>query len=60
MFKLKAALALMAAAFIAFGAACGGDDDTATEEGTQEVVYKPTPESVLFYPTLVAEEEGVR
>ena len=60
MFKLKAALALMAAAFIAFGAACGGDDDGGDgSEGTQEVVYNlPTPESVLFYPTLVAEELG--
>jgi NitT/TauT family transport system substrate-binding protein len=60
MFKLKAALALMAAAIIAFGAACGDDDDDGDgSEGTQEVVYNlPTPESVLFYPTLVAEELG--
>ncbi|HEX2129863.1 MAG TPA: ABC transporter substrate-binding protein [Solirubrobacterales bacterium] len=61
MFNLKAALVPIAAAIIAFGAACGDDDDDggAGGEGTQEVVYNlPTPESVLFYPTLVAEELG--
>ena len=60
MFSLKAVLALMAAAITALGAAaCGDDDDDGGSGGTQEVVYNlPTPESVLFYPTLVAEELG--
>ena len=61
MFNLKAVLVPIAAAIIAFGAACGDDDDDGGDggEGTQEVVYNlPTPESVLFYPTLVAEELG--
>jgi NitT/TauT family transport system substrate-binding protein len=62
-FSLKAVLALMAAAIVALGAACGDDDDDGGGGGggggTQEIVYNlPTPPSVLFYPTLVAEELG--
>jgi NitT/TauT family transport system substrate-binding protein len=61
---LKAVLALAAAAIVALGAGCGDDDDDAGGGGdggggTQEIVYNlPTPPSVLFYPTLVAEELG--
>ena len=60
MFNLKVVLAVMAAAIVALAAACGGnDDDGDGGGGTQEVVYNlPTPPSVLFYPTLVAEELG--
>jgi len=61
-FSFKALLAVLAAAFIAVGAGCGGDDDGGGDGGgggTQEIVYNlPTPPSALFYPTLVAEELG--
>jgi NitT/TauT family transport system substrate-binding protein len=64
-FSLKGVLAVMAAAIVAVGAGCGDDDDDGGgggdggAGGSQELVYNlPTPESVLFYPTLVAEELG--
>jgi NitT/TauT family transport system substrate-binding protein len=65
-FDLKAVPAVMAAALIALGAGCGDDDDDGggggdggSGGGTQGIVYNlPTPPSVLFYPTLVAEELG--
>jgi NitT/TauT family transport system substrate-binding protein len=61
-FSLKGLLAVMAAAIVAVGVGCGDDDDDGGGGGgggTQEIVYNlPTPESVLFYPTLVAEELG--
>jgi NitT/TauT family transport system substrate-binding protein len=61
--SFKAVLALLAAAILALGAGCGDDDDDGGGDGggggTQEIVYNlPTPPSVLFYPTLVAEELG--
>ena len=68
MSRLRAVLAVTAAGLIAIGAGCGGDDDEGggggdggggDSGGTQELVYNlPTPESALFYPTLVAEELG--
>jgi NitT/TauT family transport system substrate-binding protein len=62
-------LPVLAAATMAF-AACGDDDDDSAAEsaggGTAEVVYSlPTPESLEFYPPIVAdtlgffEQEGV-
>jgi NitT/TauT family transport system substrate-binding protein len=63
-FSFKAVLVLLAAAILALFAGCGDDDDDGGGDGndgggTQEIVYNlPTPESVLFYPTLVAEELG--
>jgi NitT/TauT family transport system substrate-binding protein len=61
--SFRAVLALLAAAILALGAGCGDDDDDGGGDGggggTQEIVYNlPTPPSVLFYPTLVAEELG--
>ena len=65
MFSFKALLALLAAAVMSVGVACGGDDEDgggggdSGGGGTQEIVYNlPTPPSALFYPTLVAEELG--
>ena len=66
MFSFKAVPAVLAAAVMAVGAGCGDDDDDGgggggggDGGGTQEIVYNlPTPPSVLFYPTLVAEELG--
>ena len=64
MFSFKAVPAVLAAAVMAVGAGCGDDDDDGGGGGgggggTQEIVYNlPTPPSVLFYPTLVAEELG--
>ena len=65
MFNFKALLALLAAAVMSVGVACGGDDEDgggggdSGGGGTQEIVYNlPTPPSALFYPTLVAEELG--
>ena len=48
----------MVASALAF-AGCGGGDDPAGEGGSTKVVYSlPTPESLLFYPPIVAEELG--
>jgi NitT/TauT family transport system substrate-binding protein len=63
-FSFKAVPAVLAAAVMAVGAGCGDDDGGGgggggDGGGTQEIVYNlPTPPSVLFYPTLVAEELG--
>jgi NitT/TauT family transport system substrate-binding protein len=62
--RFKLVLALAAACLIAVGAGCGDDDDDGGGDGgggggTEEVVYSlPTPESTLFYPSIVAEELG--
>ena len=64
--RLKPVLATMAAAVVALGLGCGDDDENGGGGGsggggggTEEVVFNlPTPESTLFYPTLVAEELG--
>jgi NitT/TauT family transport system substrate-binding protein len=64
--SFRALLAVLAAVILAIGAGCGDDDDDGGGGGggdggggTQEITYNlPTPESVLFYPTLVAEELG--
>ncbi len=65
MFSFKPVVAAMAAGVIALGIGCGGDDDDGGGGngggggGSEEIVYNlPTPESTLFYPTLVADELG--
>ncbi len=65
MFRTGNRFALVLAAAALAVAGCGGDDDEGSGGGDQaaqaggEIVYSlPTPPSLLFYPTLVAEELG--
>jgi NitT/TauT family transport system substrate-binding protein len=56
--KRAALLPILVVAVVAL-AGCGGDDEGGSGSGGGEIVYAlPTPESVLFYPPLVAEELG--
>ena len=56
--KRAVLLPILVVAVVAL-AGCGGDDGGGSGSGGGEIVYAlPTPESVLFYPPLVAEELG--